>query len=115
MAYKYKATSDGVISKPYRYVRKGETVISDTPIEAKWLVDAKKYKDVELPIMSAMQLAGNNAERVLLGPALSSPQYQQQIDTLLQGEPNRKRQPADDKENPGGDDAQEGTGNQEVL
>lgn len=56
--YRYRAVKDGTLSSPYRFIRKGEIVTSDDPINASWLVDAKKaVLDEARPVFGGMKHA----------------------------------------------------------
>ncbi len=55
--FKYRATSNGTLSNPFRYVRAGELVVSEVAIKASWLTPEKEYEEPkDLPITSVSDL-----------------------------------------------------------
>jgi hypothetical protein len=51
--FKYKALSNGTLTKPYKQVMKGEVVIRDEAVKCKWLVPFEEYVEKKAPpIMS---------------------------------------------------------------
>lgn len=91
MTYKYKAVSDGVLSNPYRRVRKGETIIFTEPLEqpSKWLIPHEEYKpEPDLPLIPHMGFEKRTVAHASTTPHsdLGSDQYKGGMDDLKRAE-----------------------------
>lgn len=117
MAYRYRATADGVLSDPYRHITKGQEVISKEPIKASWLVPVEKFgADKPLPIMPFMNAAGSRVEQIKVPPAAVGSAYQHQMETLTAIERKQDgKEPIKKDEPKKADEPKKGTGNQEVI
>lgn len=110
-SFKYRATADGTLSDPYRFIEKGQIVVLDKEVRASWLKPIIKGKDTpepEKPLMPYMKVPGKPAVPL---PA-SGAAYDRQIERVLElermeGEGGVGATVAESKA--------EGTGNQDVL
>lgn len=111
--YSYKASKDGTLSNPYRYVKQGETVESDVPLTASWLVSPESPEPAPLPITPMMNFAGRELKNILVPPVGQSDGYQENMKTLIAKENAADGTTTAKVENNG--DGESGTGNTDVL
>lgn len=145
MAFEYKAISNGTLNNPYRFIEKDQIVVSDVEIKSKWLVSIEAAdKIAKEPLMSHMNTAdkpqpraalnGIDAMRQLDPASVADQAYTKNIQTLQKFEraqdviipqanaaPDKPpvnqgtAAPVDTQQQPGGEAAQKGTGDQDVL
>jgi len=139
--YKYKAIGDGVLSDPYRRVKKGDVVSVQEPLEASWMVPLEEHKpEPDLPIVPHMNIKKNAPKANDIPPTPVSDGYSNQMDSIKAKEavedgeaesfddamkeikPNKfvgeaVLHPKETTEAPDedADEVQEGTGSQDVL
>lgn len=134
--FKYRATGKGTLSRPYRYFKEGEIILSPERLDHPCLVDAdtplRKPSDIIVPYMTingrkqrpdyadarpvhATELAQKGV------PTVQDKQYERgmegvkRLEAIMDGKVAEVAAPEADEEADNKNDGGAGTGNQEVI
>lgn len=124
--FEYKAMTNGSLSNPYRFVRKGTKVQSETEISASWLepiIDGKEPVIQEKPVTPYLDEVTNRAkppEPVAAIPEAYSDQMEQVIanEKRIDGTTTAEEEAGEAEVSPasdGGEPEATGSGNQDVI
>lgn len=103
----YKAVKDGVLSDPYRFVKKGEVIDLDESVKASWLVPSNTPDDPKRPIVPYLKSANNKRLPPSAKKIAGDDSRQEHIKTM--------KKASDDKALKDKKDESKGTGNKDVL